>query len=71
MELLFKLLSKGTSSFRKNFFKKKLLSEKKFPFKTSSVAIAGTTDPSGGPGRLRYSGAEGGFSLKALSVSQS
>ena len=32
---------------------------------SSSVATAGTTDPSGGSGRLRFSGAEGCFSFKA------
>ena len=32
---------------------------------------AGTTNPSGGSGRLRFSGAEGGFSFKALRVSAS
>ena len=38
---------------------------------SSSVATAGTTDPSGGSGRLRFSGAEGCFSFKALRVSPS
>ena len=38
---------------------------------SSSVATAGTTDPSGGSGRLRFSGAEGCFSFKALRVSLS
>ena len=37
----------------------------------SSVATAGTTDPSGGLGRLRFSGAEGCFSFNALRVSPS
>ena len=38
------------------------------PFRTySSVATAETTVPSGGSGRLRFSGAEGCFSFKALS----
>ena len=32
---------------------------------SSSVATARTTDPSGGSGRLRFSGAEGCFSFKA------
>ena len=41
-------------------------------FLTSSpVVTAGTTDPSGGSGRLRFSGAEGCFSFKALRVSPS
>ena len=41
----------------------------KIPFRTSSSeATAGTTDPSAGSGRLRFSGAEGCFSFKALSV---
>ena len=44
----------------------------KIPFRTSSSkATAGTTDPSGGSGRLKFSGAEGCFSFKALSVSLS
>ena len=45
----------------------------KIPFQTSSSSelTAGTTDPSGGSGRLRFSGSEGCFSFKALSVSPS
>ena len=44
----------------------------KIPFRTSSSeATAGTTDPSGGPGKLRFSGAEGCFSFKGLSLSPS
>ena len=38
---------------------------------SSSVATAGTTDPSGGSGRPKFSGAEGCFSFKALRVSPS
>ena len=38
---------------------------------SSSVATAGTTDPSDGSGRLRFSGAEMCFSYKALRVSPS
>ena len=44
----------------------------KIPFRTSSSeATAGTTDPSGGSGRLRFSGAEECFSFEALRVSPS
>ena len=39
--------------------------------RSSSVATAGKTDPSGGSGRLRFSGAEGCLSFKALRVSPS
>ena len=47
-------------------------SSMKIPFRTSSSeATAGTTDPSGGLGRLRFSGAEGCFSFKTLRVSPS